>query len=142
MILHAEAAPKTPKSGREERADAPLSQIPEEDPDDDDNQTQFTESSAPILTTAQYSRYLRSLIKLLVGETTLNDWIRKGNSAAVVKGVVPSVHCLVNCYTVDAAGESHLQKFKGSDEIIILAILFIMHMQIHRNMNQQILGHT
>ena len=72
--------PKTPKSDKEGRADAVLSQIPEEDPDDDDDQTQFTESSAPILTTSQYSRFVRSLIKLLVGETTINDWIRKGNT--------------------------------------------------------------
>ncbi|XP_076457719.1 uncharacterized protein LOC143291635 isoform X3 [Babylonia areolata] len=69
---------KTPKSPKEARAaDPSLSQIPEEDMDDDDARTQFTESSAPILTTSQYSRYLRSLIKLLVGETTLNEWIRK-----------------------------------------------------------------
>ncbi|XP_070202269.1 uncharacterized protein [Littorina saxatilis] len=72
-----EPLPKTPKSDQEVRADNVLSHIPEEDADDDDGQTQFTESSAPILTTSQYSRYVRSLIKVLVGETTLNEWIRK-----------------------------------------------------------------
>ena len=67
-----------PKLDLEEpRAEAGLSQIPEEE-DDDDVASQFTETTAPILTTSQYSRFVRSLIKLLVGETTLNEWIRKG----------------------------------------------------------------
>jgi hypothetical protein len=86
LFLFSDQPPKTPKSdrGQGSRAgDAGLSQIHEEDvteDDEDDVQSQFTESSAPILTTAQYSRYVRSLIKLLVGETTLNDWIRKGQA--------------------------------------------------------------
>nr|KAG5702033.1 hypothetical protein BaRGS_015768 [Batillaria attramentaria] len=54
-----------------------VKKIPEEDLDEDDMASEFTESSAPILTTSQYIRYVRSLIKLLVGDTTLNEWIRK-----------------------------------------------------------------
>ncbi|KAK7479595.1 hypothetical protein BaRGS_00029144 [Batillaria attramentaria] len=54
--------PRTPKGEAEGRADATLSQIPEEDLDEDDMATSAT---------------CGSLIKLLVGDTTLNEWIRK-----------------------------------------------------------------
>ena len=45
---------------------------------DDDNATDVTTS--PVLTSTQYNRYVGSLIKVLVGETILNDWMRKGYS--------------------------------------------------------------
>jgi len=45
---------------------------------DEDNESEMTQSTAPLLNTSQYNKYVVSLIKLLVGETTLNDWLRKG----------------------------------------------------------------
>ncbi|XP_069115919.1 uncharacterized protein [Argopecten irradians] len=44
---------------------------------DEDNASQVTSSSAPLLTSTQYNKYVVSLVKLLVGERTLNDWLRK-----------------------------------------------------------------
>ncbi|XP_071095883.1 uncharacterized protein [Haliotis cracherodii] len=52
-----------------------LERIAEED--DDEYGSQYSDSTAPVLTTMQYNKYVRSLIKLLIGEPTLNDWIRK-----------------------------------------------------------------
>ena len=40
----------------------------------------MTEGQAPLLTTMQYNKYVRSLVKLLIGEKTLNEWIRKGEN--------------------------------------------------------------
>ncbi|KAL5020322.1 hypothetical protein ScPMuIL_003214 [Solemya velum] len=40
-------------------------------------ESQMTESSQPMLSTSLYTKYVRSLIKLLVGDFTLNNWIRK-----------------------------------------------------------------
>ncbi|KAJ8316217.1 hypothetical protein KUTeg_006231 [Tegillarca granosa] len=56
-----------------------LDRIQEEgsEADNDDKESQVTTSSAPMLTSMQYNRYVVSLIKILVGERTLNDWLKK-----------------------------------------------------------------
>ncbi|KAJ8316357.1 hypothetical protein KUTeg_006371 [Tegillarca granosa] len=56
-----------------------LDRIQEEgsEADKDDKESQVTTSSAPMLTSMQYNRYVVSLIKILVGERTLNDWLKK-----------------------------------------------------------------
>ena len=48
-----------------------------------ETQTQFTDDDSANLSMKEYSCYVRSLIKLLVGETTLNDWIKKGISNVI-----------------------------------------------------------
>ncbi|RUS89314.1 hypothetical protein EGW08_002921, partial [Elysia chlorotica] len=65
--------------GEEEGLTVPrLSKIQEEDGDmDDDLRSEITTSTAPVLTSSQYNKYVRSLIKLLVGEPRLNEWIMK-----------------------------------------------------------------
>lgn len=70
-------APATQDTERREQEVVP-GQISEDEPEDYPADTEYSESSAPVLTSSQYTRYMRSLIKLLVGETTLNEWIRKG----------------------------------------------------------------
>jgi hypothetical protein len=62
----------------DQKTDKTLDKIQEEEGSDvqDDNQTDVTAS--PVLTSTQYNKYVMSLIKLLVGETILNDWMRKG----------------------------------------------------------------
>lgn len=45
---------------------------------DEDSQSQYTQSTAPMLSSTQYTKYIKSLIKLLVGETILNNWLRQG----------------------------------------------------------------
>ncbi|GFO25145.1 dynein beta chain, ciliary-like, partial [Plakobranchus ocellatus] len=53
-----------------------LSKIQEEDGDmDDDLRSEMSTSTAPVLTASQYNKYVRSLIKLLVGEPRLNEWL-------------------------------------------------------------------
>ncbi|XP_052258855.1 uncharacterized protein LOC127863384 isoform X2 [Dreissena polymorpha] len=41
---------------------------------DEDSQSQFTTSSGPMLTSTQYNKYIKSLIKILIGEALLNTW--------------------------------------------------------------------
>ena len=31
-----------------------------------------------MLSSTQYNKYMKSLVKLLVGETTLNNWLKQG----------------------------------------------------------------
>jgi len=45
---------------------------------DEDSQSQFTQSSTPMLSSTNYNKYIRSLIKLLIGEETLNNWLKQG----------------------------------------------------------------
>ncbi|XP_052060514.1 uncharacterized protein LOC127700861 isoform X4 [Mytilus californianus] len=62
----------------DQKTDKTLDKIQEEESSDvqeDENQTDVTTS--PVLTSTQYNRYVGSLIKILVGETVLNDWMRK-----------------------------------------------------------------
>ena len=35
-------------------------------------------ATVPVITSEQYNQYVRSLIKLLVGEKTLLQWLKKG----------------------------------------------------------------
>lgn len=56
----------------------PLEEEKEESVVDEDSQSQFTTSTAPMLSSPQYTKYIRSLIKLLVGETILNNWLKQG----------------------------------------------------------------
>ncbi|XP_053409232.1 uncharacterized protein LOC123561373 isoform X4 [Mercenaria mercenaria] len=44
---------------------------------DEDSQSQYTTSTTPMLSSTQYNRYMKSLIKLLVGEITLNNWLKQ-----------------------------------------------------------------
>ena len=39
--------------------------------------------TVPVITSEQYNQYVRSLIKLLVGEKTLLDWLKKGERGGV-----------------------------------------------------------
>lgn len=43
-----------------------------------EGESEVTQSTTPMITSVQYNKYVLSLIKLLVGERTLNDWTRKG----------------------------------------------------------------
>eukprot|EP00105_Crassostrea_gigas_P044993 XP_019929141.1 PREDICTED: dynein beta chain, ciliary isoform X4 [Crassostrea gigas] len=49
----------------------------EEGSEEEDKDSMVTQSTTPMITSVQYNKYVLSLIKLLVGERTLNDWIRK-----------------------------------------------------------------
>ena len=51
---------------------------------DEDSQSQFTTSTAPMLSSPQYTKYTRSLIKLLVGETIVNNWLKQGKELCVL----------------------------------------------------------
>ncbi|XP_056010102.1 uncharacterized protein LOC125667097 [Ostrea edulis] len=42
-----------------------------------EGESEVTQSTTPMITSVQYNKYVLSLIKLLVGERTLNDWTRK-----------------------------------------------------------------
>lgn len=53
----------------------------EEGSEDEDKDSMVTQSTTPMITSVQYNKYVLSLIKLLVGERTLNDWVRKGNGS-------------------------------------------------------------
>ncbi len=85
-----------------EEADEDTKQAPEEDQekeyeDEDDDEgeeeeeeyseersqlesQELEEDAMPSITSEQYNQYLRSLVKLLVGDHTIADWIRKGQS--------------------------------------------------------------
>lgn len=53
----------------------------QEEGSEEDKDSMVTQSTTPMITSVQYNKYVLSLIKLLVGERTLNDWIRKGNDS-------------------------------------------------------------
>ena len=36
--------------------------------------------SVPVITSEQYNQYVRSLIKLIVGESTALEWVKRGTS--------------------------------------------------------------
>lgn len=56
-----------------------LGKIPEQEEGlEEDGESEVTQSTTPMITSLQYNKYVLSLIKLLVGERTLNDWVRKG----------------------------------------------------------------
>nr|XP_022320176.1 dynein beta chain, flagellar outer arm-like isoform X6 [Crassostrea virginica] len=55
-----------------------LGKIPEQEEGlEEDGESEVTQSTTPMITSLQYNKYVLSLIKLLVGERTLNDWVRK-----------------------------------------------------------------
>ena len=56
----------------------PADKEDEEESEHEDAQSQYTQSTAPMLSSTQYSKYIKSLIKLLMGENVLNEWIREG----------------------------------------------------------------
>lgn len=58
--------------------EAPLDKIQEEGTEDGSVSQAPTDSSSPMITTLQYNQYIRSLVKLLVGEKTLDSWITQG----------------------------------------------------------------
>ncbi|KAK3108743.1 hypothetical protein FSP39_014630 [Pinctada imbricata] len=71
--------PEIPEDDDSDSKNKTLEKIAEE-PDgegDGDGMSEATQSTVPMLTSVQYNRYVISLIKLLVGEKTLNDWLRK-----------------------------------------------------------------
>ena len=58
-----------------------LGKIPEQEEGlEEDGESEVTQSTTPMITSLQYNKYVLSLIKLLVGERTLNDWVRKGKT--------------------------------------------------------------
>lgn len=60
-----------------------LGKIPEQEEglEGEDGESEVTQSTTPMITSLQYNKYVLSLIKLLVGERTLNDWVRKGKTS-------------------------------------------------------------
>ena len=83
---------ETTKSEGESKLDG-LDEIPEEDGGDDvagevadevhDQTMSEASSEIPLITNEQYNQYLKSLIKLLVGEQTTLEWARKGNCCVI-----------------------------------------------------------
>ena len=59
-----------------------MGEIKEEDDGEesmmDDTQSQYTQSTAPMMNSSQYTKYMRSLIKLLIGEKVLHEWVKEG----------------------------------------------------------------
>ena len=41
-------------------------------------ESQHSAASMPVITSEQYNQYVRSLIKLMVGETTTFEWVKRG----------------------------------------------------------------
>ena len=71
---------ESPDNGQRISTEMALDQIAENDSEGgDDTHSQYTQSTAPMLSTIQYTKYIKSLVKLLVGETVLNEWIKEGN---------------------------------------------------------------
>ena len=70
---------ESPDNGQRISTEMALDQIAENDSEGgDDTHSQYTQSTAPMLSTIQYTKYIKSLVKLLVGETVLNEWIKEG----------------------------------------------------------------
>ena len=42
-------------------------------------ESQHSAASMPVITSEQYNQYVRSLIKLMVGETTTFEWVKRGS---------------------------------------------------------------
>lgn len=64
----------------------------EEGSEEEDKDSMVTQSTTPMITSVQYNKYVLSLIKLLVGERTLNDWIRKGIMTHIALFLSATVH--------------------------------------------------
>ena len=47
-----------------------------------------TDINVPLIKAEHYQRYVHSLVKLLVGEETLYEWIRKGRSKLLIKEMI------------------------------------------------------
>ena len=46
-------------------------------------ESQHSAASMPVITSEQYNQYVRSLIKLMVGETTTFEWVKRGQSMSI-----------------------------------------------------------
>ncbi|KAK6172547.1 hypothetical protein SNE40_016179 [Patella caerulea] len=64
-------------SGEVEESESGVLERIQEEQEEDAMGSVITESTAPILSVSLYNRYMHSLIKLLVGEKNLTDWLCK-----------------------------------------------------------------